>query len=401
MWWKIEQTMSSGRRAEIEGRALRATCPALSGLLASALILVSVPASGQDSRPRSPGPDVLPDLEQPVEDGGDDSGRDRPWIDRDVPLAQRQEARGIFLQATELLRDGLYVEAEERYLKALALLEHPGIRYNLAIAQLNLKGKPIESYRNFARAMAFGPRPLGDDKYEQARNYRAVLENQLVKLEVACPVEGAEVTLNGKQLFTGPGTHSDLVVVGEYSIVASKPGFAPDSQRQVLTAGETVQVMVRPRPISSEPLPPRWPQWKPWAVAAAGGVVVLGGGVLHVASSQRFDEFDRRFRELPCAVSELPEGERSVDGCESGEQGVDAELAAVRVRARRERVAAFVAYGVGGVTVAAGLALVMLNQPRSVVRESMGVESGSVSLTVDPIVDPAGGRVGFTATLRF
>ena len=393
MWSDRFGVISSKQRARTKSslydrqRNKQATCYYLAGLLTVAFVLASNTVYGQDRRP-----DVLPDLEQSADDH-----RDKPWIDKSVPLERRHEARVIFLQATELLQDGLFVEAEERYLKALVLLDHPGIRYNLAIAQLNLKGKPIESYNNFGKAMAFGPGPLGEEKYEQARNYRALLGNQLVELEIICPTEGAEVTLNGKRLFTGPDSYRHLVVVGEYSIVASKSGFTSDSQRRMLTAGQKIRVLVEPRPISNEPLPPRWAPWKPWALAAAGGIIILGGGVLHSSSNRRFGEFDKRFRVLPCAEVGLPEGERSVDGCKPGSDGVDSGLENVRKRAVTERRAALIAYGVGGAATIAGLILVTFNQPRMAASESKGTELSIFSLTLNPSED----GVRFTAAFRF
>ena len=80
-----------------------------------------------------------------------------PWV-TGVSREQRQQANHIFQQGNALIREGLFADAAEKYEQALALWDHPGFRYNLAITQINLD-QPIEAYESFRYAIRFGAQP--------------------------------------------------------------------------------------------------------------------------------------------------------------------------------------------------------------------------------------------------
>src|SRR5690606_17313490 len=127
---------------------------------------------------------------------------DKPWS-RGVSMAQRQEARALFREGNRLLQVPLFAQAAEEYLAAIALWPHPAFHYHLAIAQLNLV-QSIEAYESLGQAMQYGRDALGEREHRQAQEYLRRLEKQLGRVVVICDEPGAEVTLDGRHLLTGP-----------------------------------------------------------------------------------------------------------------------------------------------------------------------------------------------------
>lgn len=92
----------------------------------------------------------------------------------------------------------------------------------------------------------------------------------------------------------------------------------------------------------------RWPVWMPWAVVGAGAAVTGVGGWLYTTASSEYESFDKRFSETcmngGCSDSEVPDLKDRLD------------------RARTLETSARISLIVGGVTMAASVALVFLNQ---------------------------------------
>ncbi len=128
---------------------------------------------------------------------------DRPWA-KGVSEAKREEAIALFRRGNELLKDSVFVKAAATYRQALAAWDHPAIHYNLVLALLNLD-QPEEVYEHLEAAMKYGPAPIEQDKFEQAKAYKNLVAKQLSELDVRCDVAGATVTLDGRPLFTAPG----------------------------------------------------------------------------------------------------------------------------------------------------------------------------------------------------
>jgi hypothetical protein len=61
---------------------------------------------------------------------------DRPWA-KGVSQDQQRAAIALFEAGNGLLKESIFLKAVENYRKALALWDHPGIHYNLALALLN------------------------------------------------------------------------------------------------------------------------------------------------------------------------------------------------------------------------------------------------------------------------
>ena len=306
----------------------------------------------------------------------------RPWV-QGVPIEVRVEANRIFLEGNELMREGLFVQAAEKYRAALALWDHPGFHYNLAIAQINLD-QPIAAYESLQRAVRHGAAPFGEDKLEQAESFLTLLRNQLAHVEVACDEPGAVVTLDGKLLFTAPGRVQIVTLPGGHQLMADQPGRLPDTRQIVLAPGQRARFSLAPRIPDQLVTERRWPAWRPWAVTAAGLAVVAGGAALEWRAGVLFARHDAEAGRLclgqaGCAAEAIPAGlHRQLERAERWQRGAHA------------------VYAVGGVALASGVVLLYLNRDRPVRRRGR-LEAPRVSLS--PVLAPQ--VVGLSVSVDF
>lgn len=305
-----------------------------------------------------------------------------PWV-AGVPLAQRQAANRIFQEGNVLIREGLFARAADKYREALALWDHPGFRYNLAIAQINLD-QPIAAYESFLHATRHGAPPLGEDLYTQAQSFLTLLRNQLAHLEVVCDEPGAEVTLDGKPLFVGPGRRTLMALPGGHVLMASKNGRLPDSEQIVLAPGQRARFALAPEYRDRVITARRWPAWRPWAVAGVGLFLVAGGGLLDWQSSAGFSRYDGSV-DAACP---------GAAGCTPG--SVPSGLHDRRERAEEQQWIARGMYLTGGVVAATGAVLLYLNRERPVRRRE---RIGRREVSLLPVFAPY--AAGVTIDLRF
>jgi hypothetical protein len=355
-------------------------------------------ASGEPQGSRSGAEQETPAVEQPA--SPDDSGnavteaeqrvlddvtetKGRPWTEG-VPLEKRQRAYSLFLEGNDIIKEGFFGKAADKYKEALALWEHPAFHYNLGIAQMNLD-QPIEAYDRFLAARKHGPPPISEEKYRLAQKYLDMLRKQLGEIEVICNEPGAEVAVDGKPLFSSPGRQSVMVRPGGHRVDASKRGLMPDTQQVVLNPGDSKRVVVAPQLPEHLRTVRRWPQWVPLTVAGVGAMALAGAGVMDWHSTRLFDRFDREF------------GQRcpgNTNGCRDTE--IPGPLRAGLTRADRWQWAARTTYAIGSLTVATSAALIYLNRERAV-RERRIDESATMIIT--PVLTPH--QAGVSALIRF
>lgn len=312
-------------------------------------------------------------------------GEENVWS-RGVPEEARRAADALFKEGNALLRESITISAAAKYREALAHWDHPNIHYNLALALMSLD-QPVETLGHLVAAMRFGPAPLGPERFEHARNYRALLERQLVRVKIRCAVPGASVSLDGRPLFVGPGEQEALLRAGRHTFVASKPGLVTNTAVRTLEGGQAlVDLELR----SLEELTDfrrRWPVWQPWTLVAAGAVVAGGGAALHTAALRKISWVDAQART------------RCPDGC-AAEPG---DLASARRQGATFQGLGYAAYGVGGAALVTGAVLVLLNRGERVIRaydgEAPPRPEPRASLELTPRLERD--RGGLVATLRF
>jgi hypothetical protein len=294
-------------------------------------------------------------------------GDDKAW-NRGVPFATREAARTVFLEGNRLFKVPLFAQAAEQYLAALSKWKHPAFYFNLAIAQLNL-GQDLEARDNLEQALKHGPEPLGADEFQEAKKQLQEVQRHLGRIRVSCPTAGAEVTLDGTPLFTGPSTQEVWVKPQAHEVTAKRAEYATQAKHVTPAPGATEPVshtlrkLVEDRP---------WATWKPWAVVGTGATIAAAGGVLHWVSSRGFTAYDNGFQKLMCGKQ----------GCTTEQINEENPRLTTRLdHARLEQKLAVGGYLTGGVLIAAGVALVYMNRPH--LMEQEGTNPG---IAVVPVV---------------
>lgn len=307
-------------------------------LAAAALALAPVHGHAQ---PATPGEPAL--APQPDEPDGP-----RPWADG-VSEADQAAARELYLAGNREYAESRFAQALARYRDAILRWDHPAIRYNMVVCLINLD-RPLEARVDLEHSLAYGVAPLGSEKYAQALTYRKLLDAQLVRLKVTCPEHGAVVTLDGKYMFTGPGSAEQFLLPGGHQVVATKPGLVTASRALTLVAGQPAAYEIRPTAELAAAIGPRWRYWK--HVSVAGCVVIAGGVISYLAARSQYDEYDRDF------ASHCP------GGCDARRIAMFPSLRIGRDRADLEQSVAWAALSVGGAAVITGVLGALLDQPR-------------------------------------
>src|SRR5512140_3282512 len=112
--------------------------------------------------------------------GGVVHAGDKPWA-AGVPQDKQDQAFKAYDEANNLFAQGEYTKAMEKYDAAIALWDHPGIRYNRAICLINLD-RPVEAFQDLNAALKYGEEPLGKDLYNQGLNYQKLLSRQVAEV---------------------------------------------------------------------------------------------------------------------------------------------------------------------------------------------------------------------------
>lgn len=310
---------------------------------------------------------------------------ERPWA-RGVPKDRQTKAIALFREGNAALKESLFPKAAGAYREALQVWDHPAIHYNLALALVNLD-QPIEVHEHLTAALKFGAAPLDDDKYQQAQRYLALIERQLTKVKVSCSFAGAQVKLDGRPLFVGPGTWEGQVRAGPHTLTASQEGLLPDERSVVLAGGDTqtfdlkvfrTEELTEYRQAFSSAIP--------WAVLGAG-VAAIGGGLgVHLAARGEFESFDRGVAD--CA-----------GGLPNASCALTPQLQQQRASADGLQGAAMAMYAVGGAALATSAVLFYVGRPIAY-RKSVNVDASPASpVTIVPIITPFG--AGAMASLEF
>jgi hypothetical protein len=281
---------------------------------------------------------------------------ERPWA-KNVSQVRQDEALLLYEEANKLFEDSQHAAALAKYREALKVWDHPAIHYNAAVALIYLD-QPLAAYENLEAALRFGTAPFNAETYQQALTYRKLLRGQLAELKVTCAEPGAEIALDGRPLFVGPGEATQRLLPGPHQLVARKPVFLTETRSLTLLPGKPASETLRLQDIRTLPTKTvrRWPVWKPLAVVGAGVLVAAIGVPFSLLSKSNFDVLDTWTREN-CS--------NSGSGCATGMVPPPSAIAA-RDRGRVDNVIALSLFSVGAAAAATGVVLAIMNQPHAV-----------------------------------
>jgi tetratricopeptide (TPR) repeat protein len=219
----------------------------------------------------------------------------QPWAEGVSEDAQAA-ANTLFAEGNKLFAQEAHAPALAKYTQAIALWDHPLIRFNMAVTLVRLD-RYLEAADAIDRALRFGKDPFPSaEQYRQATDYQKLIGGRVGTLEARCTQRGAQVSLDGKRWFTCPATQQARLLVGEHLVVGELAEHMTRSQRVVVTGAGTARIdlqLVRADLAVRYVYPTR--RWIPWTVAGGGLAVGLAGLGFYLAGQSQLDEFSDNF----------------------------------------------------------------------------------------------------------
>ncbi len=228
-----------------------------------------------------------------------------PWADG-VPEATQDQANAIYEEGNTLFAQQAHAPALEKYRAAIALWDHPRIRFNLAVTLIRLD-RPLEAADELEKALRYGDAPFDKGLYQQALDYQALLKGRVGYVEATCSKAGAKATLDGKPWFDCPGTQKIRVMAGEHIVEGKLEGWVPATTgRVVVNGGSEAKVDIQMKSIESAVvIKYRYPRWIPFTITGTGLAVGIGGLFVYLSGRSQMNTFEDEF------ASACPRGCRS------------------------------------------------------------------------------------------
>ncbi len=275
-----------------------------------------------------------------------------PWA-RNVPLAQQEQANALFAEANQLFAQQAHGPALDKYKAAIALWDHPLIRFNMAVTEIRLDHL-LDADVDLEKALAYGDAPFTPELYRQALDYRTLVKKQIGTIEVTCSQPSVRIQLDGKPWFQCPGTQKIRVLAGEHALVGDRDGYIAQSRQLVVLGGGARSERLELVPIETAvKLQYPYSRMLPLAIGGGGAAVALAGlGVWFWGRSQ-MDQFQTDFANT-CPT-----------GC-LADLSDHPKLAAEHDAAQLKGKIAVSMMAVGGVAVAAGVVMAILDRPKRI-----------------------------------
>jgi hypothetical protein len=276
----------------------------------------------------------------------------QPWAEG-VAERDRDAAQALFAEANQLFATEAHAPALEKYTRAIALWDHPLIRFNMAVTLVRLD-RFLEAAEAMDRALRFDKEPFPTpEQYRQALDYQKLIGGRVGDVEVTCAQRAVQVSLDGKPWLTCPGTQKTRVLAGQHALVAEAPGHMTRTTRVVVDGSRTAKVRIELERIESAvtyEYPTR--RWVPWSVVAGGGAIATVGVAVWFSGRNQLDAFEENLaRECP-------------EGCNLEERGALRDQRDGAVLKGRIGMSAII---VGGVAVVGGATWAFVfNRPRRV-----------------------------------
>jgi hypothetical protein len=296
-----------------------------------------------------------------------------------VSRSDEECALAAFHQGNDLLNNGLFPQAVGRYREALRCWDHPAIHYNLALALINLD-QPIEVFEHVNEAIKYGSDPVGQDKFDHAKEYLKLVAGQLADIEVSCNKPGAKISVDGKEVFVAPGSFKAKVRVGKHTFYGDKEGYNARVTAPFIGPGETFRIELKLYTVEELTRYRRkWDRtWMPYTVIGAGALVGIVGGIFELSARSSYDDFDKGVAR--CNTPAM--------GCDTAK---NANLLEMRDSGNTKRTIGYVGYGVAGAAIVTGAVLAWLNRrtPYQIRADDLDEEKAERNgIAVAPIVSP-------------
>lgn len=219
---------------------------------------------------------------------------DDPWA-QGVPLDNQKQANHLFAEANQLFAQQAHAPALEKYKAAIALWDHPLIRFNMAVTEIRLD-RILDAAEDLDRALRYGNIPFTPELYQEALDYQALVKRQVGVIEASCDQRDVHLQLDGKPWFACPGKQQQKVLAGEHVLLGEGKELMARSQRLVVKGGATTTEDIRLVSIESAvQMKYRYRRWVPYTVTAVGVAVAGGGLAMWLAGRSQMDQFTADF----------------------------------------------------------------------------------------------------------
>jgi hypothetical protein len=156
--------------------------------------------------------------------------------------ANKAKAKKLLSEGTALYKRGDFASALEKFEAAYATFPSPKLWFNIGQANRDLV-RPVEALAAFEKFLEFAL-DASPDTIADARASEAELRRKLGKLRIECPMNGAEISLDGRRVGTAPLPDAIWATPGRHQITATHASGAPAVQVVEVTAGTVTTVTV-------------------------------------------------------------------------------------------------------------------------------------------------------------
>lgn len=303
------------------------------------------PKKEEPAPPQEPAPPPPPPPE---------SSEGKPWAEG-VPQDQQDKARALYEEGNTLFGQQALTGALDKYKEAIALWEHPLVRYNMAVTEIRLE-KVLDAADDLEKALKWGDKPFKPELYQEALGYQALIKGQVGYVEASCDQAGASLLFDGKPLMSCPGSKKMRVLAGEHTIVGEKKDYLTQSTKLVVSGDKTAKANITLVALDSA-VSYKYPykRWIPWTLIGAGVAVGVGGAGTWLLGKNQNDQFNSDYA-VTCA-----------NGCEPGlTDPAHAGLRNERDQAKLKGQIGIGMAGLGGALAVTGVVIAILNRPQKI-----------------------------------
>jgi hypothetical protein len=284
-----------------------------------------------------------------------------PWSEG-ISDDQKAQAKTLLDAGNAKFVEHDYTAALEKYTAAVAVWDHPAIRFNMVRCLVQL-GRNLEAADNLDKALQYGAAPLEAQIYDEAIGYQKLLASQIGSVTVSCDQTGVQVTLDGKPLASCPTQARQRVLAGPHQLVGERAGLLTRKLDVVAIGGQAKDVEIRlDPPERAARITHRWPSYLPWTVFGGGLALVGAGALVGALGSSEMKSFDKFVDDRctgQCAPGQLADVMYLKDGAElKSHIGVGLAIT-------------------GGLAAATGAVMLYLNRGRTVYPEVMPTNGGA------------------------
>ena len=233
-------------------------------------------------------------------------GEERRMTAADESTEQRGgEAKSAFDEGLQLLRDGKWADAEQKFRASLALVRRQSTEYNLAFA-LYMQHRRRECLA-VLDGLSHTGEPGGDLRYEKyADLLRTRVQEELSTVRLLVTPATAHVQIDGEPAREKGSERWLQVEPGEHRAKVFAPGFmtkqivlsthsGTELEREVLL--EPVAAGAPPAPVADASNHPAdsasFAQVAPWVVMGVGGALLAAAAVMGILAKEADNDFQR------------------------------------------------------------------------------------------------------------